>query len=130
MEKHEIAGGAGATPTPPLVLVVDDDPTMRRICSTWLSLDGYEVLEAADGQEALDLALTAVPDVVLLDLSIPVLDGFCVAAAMRADDRTREVPLVILTAETESHIIDRVHEIGVSGLFIKPFDPAVVADFV
>jgi CheY-like chemotaxis protein len=130
MEEHAFAGGAASAPGPPRVLVVDDDPAIRRICSTWLSLDGYEVLEAADGQEALELALTAVPDVVLLDLSMPVLDGFCVAAAMRADERTREVPLVVITAETGTHIIERVHEIGVAGLFIKPFDPGAVAEFV
>ena len=67
---------------------------------TWLSLDGYEVLEADNGQDALDLALTANPSVVLLDLSMPVLDGFGLAAALRADERTRELPLVVLTGES------------------------------
>lgn len=130
MEEHEFAAGAASAPGPPRVLVVDDDPAIRRICSAWLSLDGYEVLEAADGQEALDLALTEAPAVVLLDLSMPILDGFCVAAAMRAEERTREIPLVVITGETGPHIIERVHEIGVAGLFIKPFDPGAVAQFV
>ena len=76
MQEHEVGGGATPGPGPPRVLVVDDDPAIRRICSTWLSLDGYEVLEAADGQRALELALTEEPAVVLLDLSMPVLDGF------------------------------------------------------
>ena len=128
MQAHEVGGGA--TSGPPRVLVVDDDPAIRRVCSTWLSLDGYEVLEAADGQHGLQLALTEEPAVVLLDLSIPVLDGFGVAAAMRADDRTRDVPLVVLTAETAPHILERVHELGVAGLFVKPFDPSAVAAFV
>ena len=72
----------------PRVLVVDDDPAIRLICTTWLSLDGYEVLEAANGQDALELAFTAEPAVVLLDLSMPVLDGFGVgggAASGRAN---------------------------------------------
>jgi len=130
MEEHDFADHAASAPGPPRVLVVDDDPAIRRICSTWLSLDGYEVLEAADGQEALELALTEEPDVVLLDLTMPVLDGFCVAAALRANDRTRELPLVVITGETGPHIIERVHEIGVAGLFLKPFDPGAVAEFV
>jgi two-component system chemotaxis response regulator CheY len=130
MEEHEVAGGTPSPLAPPRVLVVDDDPAIRLICSTWLSLDGYEVLEAADGQEALELALTEAPAAVLLDLSMPILDGFCVAAALREDDRTRELPLVVITAETGRHIIERVHEIGVAGVFIKPFDPSVVAAFV
>jgi CheY-like chemotaxis protein len=130
MEQHEVAGGATSAPGPPRVLVVDDDPAVRRTCSTWLSLDGYEVLEAADGQAGLELALTESPDVVLLELSMPILDGFCVAAALRANDQTREVPLVVITGETGPHIIERVHEIGVAGLFIKPFDPGAVAEFV
>lgn len=130
MEEHEVAGGAASAPGPPRVLVVDDDPAIRHICSTWLSLDGYEVIEAADGQEGLELALTEEPDVVLLDLTMPILDGFCVAAALRANDETRELPLVVITGETGPHIIERVHEIGVAGLFIKPFDPGAVAEFV
>lgn len=130
MEEHEVVGGATSPLGPPRVLVADDDPAIRLLCTTWLSLDGYEVIEAANGQDALDLALTEEPAVVLLDLTMPVLDGFCVAAAMREDDRTREVPLVVITGETGPHIIERVHEIGVAGLFQKPFDPGAVAAFV
>ena len=114
MEEPEIVADATS---PPRVLVVDDDPAIRLICSTWLSLDGYEVLEAADGQGALQLALTEAPDVVLLDLSLPVLDGFAVAAALQADARTREVPLVVLTAEVDPNVSERVGEMGAAGLF-------------
>ena len=114
----------------PRVLVVDDDPAIRLICTTWLSLDGYEVLEAANGQDALDLAFTEEPAVVLLDLSMPVLDGFAVAAALRADERTRELPLVVLTGEAGPHVTERVFEMGATGFFTKPFDPGAVAAFV
>ena len=127
MEEPEIVGAASS---PPRVLVVDDDPAIRLICSTWLSLDGYEVIEAADGQDALQLALTVAPDVVLLDLSLPVLDGFAVAAALQADERTREVPLVVLTAEVDPAISERVGEMGAAAHFTKPFDPSSVAEFV
>ena len=113
------------------MLVVDDDPAIRLICSTWLSLDGYEVLEAADGQHALELALTEEPAVVLLDLSMPVLDGFGVAAAMRADERTRERPA------RRPHGGDRRRTSSNActssawpGFSSKPFDPGAVAEFV
>jgi CheY-like chemotaxis protein len=127
MEAPEMVGGAGS---PPRVLIVDDDPAIRLICSTWLSLDGYEVIEAADGQDALQLALAVAPDVVLLDLSLPVLDGFAVAAALQADERTREVPLVVLTAEVDPAVSERVGEMGAAGHFTKPFDPCSVTEFV
>ena len=73
-------------PGPPRVLVVDDDPAIRLVCSTNLQLDGYQVLEAANGQEGLELALDHVPDVVLLEISMPVLDGFGLAAALQANE--------------------------------------------
>ena len=114
----------------PRVLVVDADPAIRLICTTWLTLDGYEVLEAANGQDALDLAFTAKPAVVLLDLSMPVLDGFGLAAALRADERTRELPLVVITGETGPRVTRRVFEMGAAGFFTKPFDPGAVAAFV
>ena len=92
MEDHDVVGGTTPAPARPRVLVVDDDPAIRLICTTWLSLDGYEVIEAANGQDALDIAFTEMPAVVLLDLSMPVLDGFAVAAALRADDADPRAP--------------------------------------
>jgi len=111
----------------PRVLIVDDDPAIRLVCATSLGLDGYEVLEAANGQEALDLALRGAADVVLLDISMPVLDGFGVAAALRADERTRELPFVFLSGELDPHITERGYAAGAAGFFAKPFDPAAIA---
>ena len=115
---------------PPRVLVVDDDPAIRLICTTWLTLDGYEVIEAVNGQEALELALSEGPAVVLLDLSMPVLDGLALTKALRAHERTRELPVVVLTAETDLRVAKHAYELGVVGFFTKPFDPAALAGFV
>ena len=123
----------GAPPPPPSrprVLVVDDDPGIRLVCTTTLDLDGCEVIEAVNGQEALELALEQAPDLVLLDLSMPVLDGFGLAAALRADERTRRVPLVVLTGELDPHLEERVQGTGALRLFTKPFDPGVVSSFI
>ena len=129
MAVHE--GGAEPSRVDPLrVLIVDDDPAIRLICTTWLKLDGYDVIEAADGQRALELAITEEPAVVLLDLSVPVLDGLAVTKALREDERTRELPVVVLTAETDVGVASRAYELGVVGFFTKPFDPAAVAVFV
>ena len=112
------------------VLVVDDDPAIRLVCATNLRLDGHEVIEASNGQDALQLALTASPDVLLLDLSIPVLDGFAVASALRTDERTRSLPIVVLSGESGPTIAQQVHEMGAAGFFSKPFEPGAVAAFV
>jgi two-component system chemotaxis response regulator CheY len=108
------------------VLVVDDDPGMRLVCATTLELDGFDVIEAANGQEGLELAFSGEPDLVLLDIRMPVLDGFGLAAALRADVRTRSLPLVFITGETGPQISTRVSQTGAVGLFSKPFDPAAV----
>ena len=127
MEELEAVGGATF---PPRVLVVDDDPAIRLLCATMLNLDGCEVIEAANGQEALDLALTEAPDVVLLDISMPVLDGFGVAAALRTNERTRELPFVFLSGETDPRVTERGYEVGAAGFFAKPFDPGAVSAFI
>ena len=97
----------------------DQDRSARRI----LQRDGYHVLEATNGQEGLELALDHVPDVVLLDISMPVLDGFGLAAALREDERTRELPLIFVTAEIGSGGQGKGVRDGAHGFITKPFDP-------
>jgi CheY-like chemotaxis protein len=112
------------------VLIVDDDAGLRLVCATVLGLEGYEVIEAANGQDALDLARSASPDVMLLDISMPVLDGFGVAAALRADERTRQLPFVFLTGELDPLVLERGRDVGAAGFFTKPFDPTTVTSFL
>ena len=112
------------------VLVVDDDPGVRLVCTTTLELDGFDVIEAANGQEAIALALAHAPDLVLLDISMPVLDGFGVAAALRADTRTNAIPIVFLTGETDPSVRARAWSTGALGVFGKPFNPMSVNAFI
>lgn len=112
------------------VLIVDDDADLRLVCATVLGLEGYDVIEAANGQDALDLARTTAPDVMLLDISMPVLDGFGVAAALRGDERTRHLPFVFLTGEIDPVVLERGRDVGAAGFFTKPFDPATVTAFI
>jgi CheY-like chemotaxis protein len=129
MQSHELASNE-RTPGPPRVLVVDHDPAMRLVCSTNLQLDGYHVLEATNGQEGLELALDHVPDVVLLEINIPVLDGFGLAEALQANERTRELPLIFVTAEEDPLVKAKVFETGAHGVIEKPFEPRTLSSFV
>ena len=117
-------------PGPPRVLVVDDDPATRLLCSAFLARDGYDVLEARDGQEGLEVARERAPDIVLLDISMPVLDGFGLAAALNADERTRELPLIFLTGEKDPLIKAKAFETGAHAVIAKPFDPHAVTVFI
>lgn len=114
----------------PRVLIVDDDPAIRLLCAATLREDGYDVIQAANGQEGLDRALNDSPDVVLLDISMPVLDGFGLAEALRGDERTQKLPLVFLSGEADSDVVTRAYEAGAAGFFSKPFDPAQVGPFI
>ena len=127
---QSLPGGNLRPPGQPRVLVVDDHPIVRRLCTRILRRDGYDVFEAADGQEALELARTKAIDLVLLDISMPVLDGFGLAAALREDERTHTVPFIFVTGETDPLVKVRAFESGAKGFFEKPYDPTVLSTFV
>jgi CheY-like chemotaxis protein len=115
---------------PSRVLIVDDDPAIRMLCSTNLELDGLVVLEAADGRGGLEQARAERPDLVLTDVMMPGLDGFQLAEALRGDERTREVPLIFLSGETGTANEARAHELGALAYLTKPFDPTALASLV
>jgi DNA-binding response OmpR family regulator len=112
------------------VLVVDDESAIRMLCRVNLARAGIEVLEAAGGEEALDLARAQRPDLVLLDVMMPGLDGWTVAAELAARPETQEIPVVFLTARAESADRRRGHDLGGVGYVVKPFDPIVLAEVV
>lgn len=111
----------------PSVLVVDDERPIRTICRVNLEAAGMAVLEAADGTEALAVARSQPPDLVLLDVMMPGLDGWEVAAALSADPELRELPVVFLSARGAPEDRQRARELGAVGYVIKPFDPTGLA---
>lgn len=121
MQVRSEASVASPGPRPPRILVVDDDPAMRALCSALLEREGFEVVEAEDGRQALARAVSEPPDLVLCDISMPVLDGFGVAAALRENERTRHVPIVFLSGETEPEVEAHAYDAGAHGFFKKPF---------
>jgi DNA-binding response OmpR family regulator len=112
------------------VLVVDDDAPIRLLCRVNLEAEGMEVLEAADGADGLEQARTARPDVVLLDVMLPKLDGWRVAEALLDDPATDEIPIVFLTARAELRDQARGLEIGGIDYITKPFNPVELADLI
>ena len=112
------------------VLVIDDEAPIRLVCRVNLEADGMEVLEATDGAEGLRLVAEERPDAVLLDLMMPRLDGWQVAEQLLADERTREVAIVFLTARVEVLDAARGVEIGGVAFVAKPFNPIDLAPLV
>ena len=105
------------------VLVVDDEEDIRELCRVNLEFEGFEVVDAADGPTALELANTSQPDVIFLDLMMPVMDGWEVLRRLKEDDATADVPVVLLTARTGESDQMRGWEEGILEFVSKPFNP-------
>jgi DNA-binding response OmpR family regulator len=112
------------------VLVIDDEAPIRLLCRVNLEAEGMDVLEAADGTTGLDLARDQQPDVVLLDVMMPGLDGWRVAEELLEDDRTRGIPIIFLTARAEFRDRARGLDIGGVDYVTKPFNPLDLAQLV
>src|SRR5579864_4648255 len=112
------------------VLVIDDEAPIRLLCRVNLQVEGIEVLEAADGGAGLELAQQQAPDVILLDVMMPGLDGWEVAERLLEDERTSEIPIVFLTARAEFRDRARGLDIGGIDYVTKPFNPLDLAPLV
>jgi DNA-binding response OmpR family regulator len=108
---------------PATILIADDNRNIRTIVKMDLEFQGYRVLEATNGQEALDMARDRKPDLVVLDVMMPLLDGFEVCSRMKKEEATRGIPVIMLTAKTtpEDKFLGR--ESGADEYITKPFDP-------
>ncbi len=112
--------------TPPLILVVDDDPMNLDIFQSQLRADGYSTLSASDGEEALTIATTQQPDLVLLDLMIPKLNGFEVCRRLKANPSLPFMPIVMVTARTDNTDIIAGLEAGSDEYLTKPVEPGAL----
>jgi DNA-binding response OmpR family regulator len=109
------------------VLVIDDEAAIRLLCRVNLEAEGMQVDEAAEGRAGLDKARQSRPDVILLDVMMPGLDGWQVAEELVGDDRTREIPIVFLTARADFRDRERGLEAGGIAYLTKPFNPVELA---
>lgn len=115
---------------PARVLVVEDDEMIRELIRLNLELEGFEVFTAVDGQDCLDRAAHIDPHVVTLDVMMPRMDGWTAAERLRADVRTRDRPIILVTARTQEEDQRRGERIGVDAYLTKPFDPDVLVDVI
>ena len=112
------------------VLVIDDEAPIRLLCRVNLEAEGMPVVEAGDGPSGLEKARAEQPDVILLDVMMPGLDGWGVAEALLEDERTAEIPIIFLTARAEFRDRARGLDIGGVDYITKPFNPVELAPLV
>lgn len=105
------------------IMTVDDSPSMRALLRHALTSEGYEVAAAEDGVDALERIDGSAPDLVITDINMPRMDGFGLIEALRARDRWRDVPILVLSTEFSDEKKGRARAAGATGWIVKPFDP-------
>ena len=103
------------------ILMVDDDPDMLEIFRLLLKVNGHRPITALGGKEGLDIARKELPDVILLDLMMPDIDGFEVLRQLKLDISTEEIPVIFVTAVNGHEFIDRAMSLGAEGYITKPY---------
>jgi len=112
------------------VMAVDDDPVIRGLLEVNLEMEGHVVVTAVDGRDALDKVHADPPDLILLDVMMPNVNGWQVAEALKADASTRDIPVVFLSARAMEADVRKGTELGVQSYVTKPFDPIDLMDLV
>lgn len=112
------------------VLVADDDRAIQRTLKTVLTQDGHTVLLADDGARALISAYEDAPDLILLDLMMPIVDGLSALRLLKTEERTSAIPVVIITGRSEAQTVRLGYDLGADMFLSKPFEPQEVLDLV
>jgi two-component system alkaline phosphatase synthesis response regulator PhoP len=107
----------------PTILVADDEEDVRDLVSYRLTRSGYHVIGAGDGEEALRLASEHAPDLMVLDVMMPRLDGYELTRRVRAEESLRSIPVILLTARSQESDVGRGFEVGADDYLKKPFNP-------
>jgi CheY-like chemotaxis protein len=125
--------GAEAVTEPPVVvpirksvLIADDEPITRTLVKLLLERDGYSVLEAQNGEEAVELAVRHIPSLIVMDLNMPKMDGYEAIAHIRRVHGLEATPIVVVTMEDGAKVADQVLSLGADDYIMKPFEPAVL----
>lgn len=105
------------------ILIVDDEPDILRVVMFRLRKAGYEVISAEDGQAGWQMAVTELPDFILLDIRLPLMDGFEVCKKLKEDPKTAGIPVIFLSASSAEDLSSKVKEYNAEGFMRKPFEP-------
>jgi len=110
------------------ILVVDDEEDILSVLKFRLEANDYEVLLASDGQEGLNKARTEKPDLIILDLMLPKIDGYKVCRMLKFDENYKSIPIIMFTARAEQKDEDLGKEMGADAYIIKPFEPEILLE--
>lgn len=105
------------------ILVVDDEPALVELIKIRLEANGYEVSSAGDGQSAIDYVHKQKPDLIILDLMLPVLNGYKACRLLKFDRKYKDIPILMFTARAEESDRKLGEEVGADGYIVKPFEP-------
>ncbi|HZA60780.1 MAG TPA: response regulator, partial [Actinomycetota bacterium] len=120
----------GGNATQKRILVADDDPVILRLLQVNFGLEGFEVRTASRGEEAITAADELTPDIILLDVMMPGVDGWEVCRRLKEDERFKETPIVFLSARAQDEDRKRGYGLGVAAYVTKPFDPGRLVDLI
>jgi two-component system alkaline phosphatase synthesis response regulator PhoP/two-component system response regulator VicR len=115
---------------PKTILIADDDPTIIKLLQVNLEMEGYAVVCAYDGQDAVEHAQVEHPDLVLLDIMMPRMDGWAAREALSAIPGLKDTPVIVLSARAQQADLRRGYEAGVAAYVTKPFDPTELLDII
>ncbi len=112
------------------ILIADDDPIIIKLLQVNLEMEGYDVVTAQDGQDAVEKAGKEHPDLVMLDIMMPRMDGWAARQALLADPALKDIPVIFLSARAQQADLRKGYEAGVAEYITKPFDPVDLLDVV
>jgi len=113
-----------------LILIVEDEPKSMKLVRDLLQVSGYTTIEATDGKQGVELARARKPDIILMDIMMPVMDGYTACHAIKTDEATKEIPVLMLTAmgyELNKKLAERI---GADGYITKPFSRQKLLDII
>ena len=112
------------------ILIADDDPVILRLIQVNLELEGYQVLTANNGIEAVEAATKELPDLVILDIMMPRLDGYQACEQLKTAEATKHIPVIFLSAKAQQGDVEKGQSFGVAAYLTKPFDPSELLEVV
>jgi len=112
------------------ILLADDEEDIKVVVRLYLESKGYNIVTAFDGLDAIEQVKREKPDLILLDVMMPVMNGYEVAARVRADEASKSIPIVMLSAATHEEAVKKALEAGANDYLMKPFDPVVLEETI
>ncbi|MCA9400936.1 MAG: response regulator [Candidatus Omnitrophica bacterium] len=110
------------------ILLVEDEPDILELFAVRLEINGFEVVQASDGSEAMESVKKMDPDLIVLDLMLPKIDGYELCRMLRFEDKTTDVPIIILSALTQDYNKEKAFEVGATEYLTKPLDLSLLVE--